>query len=102
MTALELLAKLNNPYGNAVAIPTSDYAKISLIVEPRIESNKLWFLLGDGVERIEVGHLDQNGISFESEKNFSTDAMDMKVRLDCGAKALSPLAMIKSTGDATP
>ena len=102
IAALELLAKLNNPYGNAVAIPTSDYAKISLIVEPRIESNKLWFLLGDGVERIEVGHLDVNGISFESEKNFSTDAMDMKVRLDCGAKALSPLAMIKSTGDATP
>jgi hypothetical protein len=101
MTALELLAKLNNPVANATAIPSSDFAKIVLIVEPRIESDKIWFLLGVGMERIEIGHLDQNGISFESEKDFSTDALDFKVRLDVGAKALSPLAMIKSTGDAT-
>lgn len=102
MAALELLAKLSNPTANASAIPSSDFAKIVLIVEPRIESAQDWFLLGVGMERIEVGHLDQNGISFESEKDFSTDALDFKVRLDVGAKALSPLAMIKSTGDATP
>lgn len=100
MDALELLATLNNPTANASAIPSSDFAKISLIVEPRIESAQIWFLLGEGMERVEVGHLDSNGISFESDKNFDTDAMKMKVRLDAGAKALSPLAMIKSSGDA--
>jgi hypothetical protein len=100
LKALQLLASLNNPTANANAVPGSDFAKISLIVEPRIESATSWRLLGEGVERIEVGHLNDNGISFETENNFSTDAMNMKVRLDCGAKALSPLAMIKSTGDA--
>lgn len=102
MDALELLAALNNPTANASAIPTSDFAKISLIVEPRIESATGWYLLGEGVERVEVGHLDLNGISFESDKDFSTDGMNMKVRLDVGVKALSPLAMLKSTGDASP
>jgi phage head maturation protease len=100
LKSLQLLASLNNPTANANAIPGSDFAKIKLIVEPRIESATGWYLLGEGVERIEVGHLNDNGISFETENNFSTDAMNMKVRLDCGAKALSPLAMIKSTGDA--
>jgi HK97 family phage prohead protease len=100
LKTLQLLASLNNPTANANAVPGSDFAKISLIVEPRIESATSWRLLGEGVERIEVGHLNDNGISFETENNFSTDAMNMKVRLDCGAKALSPLAMIKSTGDA--
>jgi len=100
LDALKILASLNNPTANANAIPGSDFAKIKLIVEPRIESPTAWYLLGEGVERIEVGHLNDNGISFETENNFSTDAMNMKVRLDCGAKALSPLAMIKSTGDA--
>lgn len=100
LTSLQILASLNNPTANANAVPGSDFAKIKLIVEPRIESATDWYLLGEGVERIEVGHLNDNGISFETENNFGTDAMNMKVRLDCGAKALSPLAMIKSTGDA--
>jgi HK97 family phage prohead protease len=100
LSALQLLSSLNNPTANANAVPGSDFAKIKLIVEPRIESATGWYLLGEGVERIEVGHLNDNGISFETENNFSTDAMNMKVRLDCGAKALSPLAMVKSTGDA--
>ncbi|MDP1665517.1 MAG: HK97 family phage prohead protease [Methylobacter sp.] len=100
LAALQILASLSNPTANANAVPGSDFAKIKLIVEPRIESATDWYLLGEGVERIEVGQLNDNGISFETENNFSTDAMNMKVRLDCGAKALSPLAMIKSTGDA--
>ncbi|MEI6267583.1 MAG: HK97 family phage prohead protease [Methylococcaceae bacterium] len=99
LTALELLAKLNNPTANAVAIPGSDFAKISLIVEPRIESSTAWYLLAAGVETVEVGHLDVNGISFETDQSFNTDSLNMKVRLDCGAKALSPLGMVKSTGD---
>ncbi|WP_174624948.1 HK97 family phage prohead protease [Candidatus Methylobacter favarea] len=98
MAALQLLATLNNPTANAAAVPGSDFARINLIVEPRIESPSIWFLLGEGMERIEVGHLDANGISFESEQSFNDDATHMKVRLDAGAKALSPLAMVKSTG----
>ncbi len=100
MTALTQLASLNNPTPNASAIPSSDFAKIILIVEPRIESATAWYLLGEGVERIEVGHLNSNGISFETDQSFSTDSTNMKVRLDVGAKALSPLGMVKSTGDA--
>ena len=99
MAALELLAKLNNPIANSLAIPNSDFSKISLIVEPRIESATAWYLLAAGVETVEVGHLDVNGISFDTDQSFNTDALNMKVRLDCAAKALSPLGMVKSTGD---
>ena len=70
-------------------------AKLTVIVEPRLTSATAWYLLGQGVETIEVGRLDQNGISFETDKDCSTDAFRMKVRLDAGAKALSPLGMIK-------
>jgi len=71
---------LNNPTANAAAIPNSDFAKIVLIVEPRIESATGWYLLGEGMERIEIGHLDINGISFESEKDFSTDSLSMNLK----------------------
>jgi hypothetical protein len=97
MTALQLLATLANTNANAAAIPNSDIARIEVIVEPRLSNATDWFLLGSGVETIEVGRLSGgSGISFETENNFLTDAFQMKVRLDAGAKALTPKGMVKA------
>ena len=98
MTAIKLLAALNNTKANMSAIPNTDFAQIEVIVEPRLTSPASWFLLAQGIETIEVGRLTNNGISYESDQEFNTDAFFMKVRLDAGAKALSPLGMIKSLG----
>lgn len=99
--ALQLLATLTNTTASASAIPNSDIARIEVIVEPRLDSQTAWFLLGSNIETIEVGRLSQaggGGISFEAEKDFMTDAYNMKVRLDAGAKALTPKGMVKSSG----
>jgi phage head maturation protease len=98
ITALQLIGSLTNTQASATAIPNSDFARLEVIVEPRLTSTTAWFLLGQGVETIEVGRLDANGISFESSNDFDRDAFKMKVRLDVGAKALSPLAMVNSAG----
>lgn len=110
ITALQLLATLVNAQSSSTAIPNSDFARIEVIVEPRIAVATNWYLIGTGVETIEVGRLQWGGgsdwsgtaagVSFEAEKDFSTDAYNLKVRLDAGAKALSPLGMVKATGTA--
>lgn len=100
-TALALLAVVSNTKASATAIPNSDMAKVEVIVEPRLIDPNSWYLLGSGVETIEVGRLDSsdgNGISFVSDNDFSTDAYRMKIRLEAGAKALSPSGMVKSAG----
>lgn len=97
ITALQLLASLTNTTASATAIPNSDIARIEVIVEPRLTNATDWFLLGSGVETIEVGRLaGGSGISFETDTNFLTDAFQMKVRLDAGAKALTPKGMVKA------
>jgi len=108
LMALQILATMVNVQSSSTAIPGSDFAKIEVIVEPRLTTATEWYLIGSGVETIEVGRLQWGGgsdwsgvgagVSFESEKDFSTDAYNLKVRLDAGAKALSPLGMVKSTG----
>ncbi|MEQ1621403.1 MAG: hypothetical protein ABL919_08350 [Methylococcales bacterium] len=98
ITALQVLATLNNAKASSTAIPDSDFARLQVIVEPRLSSTTGWFLLASGVETIEVGRLTGNGISFETDNEFTTDTFNMKVRLDAGAKALSALGMVKSAG----
>lgn len=110
IAALQLLATLVNAQSSSTAIPNCDFARIEVIVEPRIAVATNWYLIGTGVETIEVGRLQWGGgsdcsgtaagVSFEAEKDFSTDAYNLKVRLDAGAKALSPLGMVKATGTA--
>lgn len=99
--ALQTIASLTNTKANANAIPDSDLAKFTVVVEPRLTSATAWFLLGSGIETIEVGRLSSSygaGISFETDNDFDTDAYNYKVRLDAGAKALSPTGMIKNPG----
>ena len=106
--ALQILAVMVNFQSSSTAIPNSDIAKIEVIVEPRLSTTTEWYLVGSGVETIEVGRLQWGGgsdwsptgagVSFESEKDFDTDSYKLKVRLDAGAKALSPLGMVKATG----
>lgn len=101
ITALQVLASLTNVNSSATAIPSSDMARLEVIVEPRISSATAWFLLGEGVETIEVGRLSSSfggGISFENDQDFGTDAYRYKVRLDAGAKALSAVGMVKNPG----
>lgn len=101
VTALQILAALTNTRASGTAIPQSDIARIEIIVEPRLTSATAWFLLGSNIETIEVGRLSQaggGGISFETSNDFTTDAYQMKVRLDAGAKALTTKGMVKSVG----
>ena len=108
ITALKLLATMVNVQSSSTAIPNSDFARIEVIVEPRITTATHWYLIADNIDTVEVGRLEwlggaewggtADGVSFETDKDFSTDSYSLKVRLDAGAKAISPLGMVFSDG----
>lgn len=108
LTALKLLATMINAQSSSTAIPNSDFARIEVIVEPRITTATHWYLIADNIDTVEVGRLEwlggaewsgtAAGVSFETDKDFSTDSYALKVRLDAGAKAISPLGMVFSDG----
>jgi phage head maturation protease len=82
-----------NPYAN----------RFSVIVEPRLDATSalVWYMVADKtqIDIIELAYLEgQEGPVLDSEVDFDTDALKMKVRHEFGVKAIDHRGAYKSTG----
>lgn len=78
---------------------------MDLIVEDRLynaSGNSMWFMIGDPAEfdTIEYAYLDgQEGLFTEQRLGFNVDGIEVKGRLDFGAKAIDHKAFQKNAGN---
>lgn len=74
-----------------------------VIVEPRLDAKSAlsWYLFADpaAVDTIEVAYLEgQRGLYIESREGFEVDGLEIKARLDFGAKVIDHRGMFKNPG----
>jgi hypothetical protein len=78
-------------------------SQFKIIIEPRLDdvNPKSWYLAADlgQIDLIEMAYLQgQNGLFMESKVDFNTDGMQIKYRMDLGAKAIDWRGFYKNIG----
>jgi hypothetical protein len=102
LTAFQLVAANLAPAQSANVVP--DYIRaLTPIAEPRLDaaSATAWYLLAspDQIDTIEYAYLEgQDGVYIETRQGFDVDGVEIKARLDFGAKAIDWRGMQKNAG----
>jgi hypothetical protein len=102
VTAEQLLAVNMIPAKSTDVVPQS-LRTLTVIAEPRLDatSSTAWFLSANPgqIDTIEYAYLDgQNGVYIETRVGFDVDGVEIKARLDFGAKAIDWRGMYKNPG----
>ncbi|MBF0187086.1 MAG: peptidase U37 [Magnetococcales bacterium] len=92
VTAEQLLAQNLVPAKSADVVPNS-LRTLSVIAEPRLDtsSETAWYLIAHPgqIDTIEYAYLEGNsGVHIETRNGFDVDGVEIKARLDFGAKAI--------------
>ena len=102
LAAFQLVASNLAPAQSANVVP--EYIRaLTPIAEPRLDaaSNTAWYLFAspDQIDTIEYAYLEgQDGVYIETRQGFDVDGIEIKARLDFGAKAIDWRGMQKNTG----
>lgn len=102
VTAEQLLAVNMIPAKSSDVVPQS-LRTLTVIAEPRLDasSDKAWYLSANPgqIDTIEYAYLDgQNGVYIETRVGFDVDGVEIKARLDFGAKAIDWRGLYKNSG----
>jgi hypothetical protein len=102
LTAFQLVAANLAPAQSANVVP--DYIRaLTPIAEPRLDaaSATAWYLFAspDQIDTVEYAYLEgQDGVYIETRQGFDVDGVEIKARLDFGAKAIDWRGMQKNAG----
>jgi len=102
LTAFQLVASNLAPAQSANVVP--EYIRaLTPIAEPRLDaaSATAWYLFAapDQIDTIEYAYLEgQDGVYIETRQGFDVDGVEIKARLDFGAKAIDWRGMQKNAG----
>ncbi|MCC6389138.1 MAG: peptidase U37 [Bryobacterales bacterium] len=102
LTAFQLIAANLAPAQSANVVP--EYIRaLTPIAEPRLDgaSTTAWYLFAspDQIDTIEYAYLEgQDGVYIETRQGFDVDGVEIKARLDFGAKAIDWRGMQKNAG----
>ncbi|MBF0341829.1 MAG: peptidase U37 [Magnetococcales bacterium] len=102
VTAEQLLAVNMIPAKSTDVVPQS-LRTLTVIAEPRLDavSSTAWFMSANPgqIDTVEYAYLDgQNGVYIETRVGFDVDGVEIKARLDFGAKAIDWRGMYKNPG----
>ncbi|MBF0190223.1 MAG: peptidase U37 [Magnetococcales bacterium] len=104
VTAEQLLAVNMIPAKSADVVPQS-LRTLTVIAEPRLDAavngDKAWYMSANPgqIDTIEYAYLEgQNGVYIETRIGFDVDGVEIKARLDFGAKAIDWRGMYKNPG----
>ena len=102
LTAFQLVASNLAPAQSANVVP--EYIRaLTPIAEPRLDaaSTTAWYLFAspDQIDTIEYAYLEgQDGVYIETRQGFDVDGVEIKARLDFGAKAIDWRGLQKNAG----
>lgn len=102
LTAFQLVAANLAPAQSANVVP--DYIRaLTPIAEPRLDaaSATAWYLFAspDQIDTVEYAYLEgQDGVYIETRQGFDVDGVEIKARLDFGAKAIDWRGIQKNVG----
>ena len=103
--ALETVANnmVSNNYVAATQSDQNQFGGLRVVVEPRLDiaNDKSWYLIADSsmIDTVEYAYLSGNsGVYLESRVGFDVDGVELKARLDFGAKAIDYRGMYKNVG----
>jgi hypothetical protein len=102
LTAFQMIAPNLAPAKSADLVP--DYIRaLTPIAEPRLDaaSTTAWYLFAspDQIDTIEYAYLEgQDGVYIETRQGFDVDGVEIKARLDFGAKAIDWRGLQKNAG----
>lgn len=102
LTAFQLVAANLAPAQSANIVP--DYIRaLTPIAEPRLDASSAtaWYLFAspDQIDTVEYAYLEgQDGVYIETRQGFDVDGVEIKARLDFGAKAIDWRGMQKNAG----
>jgi hypothetical protein len=104
VTAEQLLAVNMVPAKSTDVVPQS-LRTLAVIAEPRLDAavngDKAWYMSANPgqIDTIEYAYLEgQNGVYIETRVGFDVDGVEIKARLDFGAKAIDWRGMFKNPG----
>ncbi|MEO5364572.1 MAG: hypothetical protein H7838_13245, partial [Magnetococcus sp. DMHC-8] len=104
VTAEQLLAVNMVPAKSTDVVPQS-LRTLTVIAEPRLDAavngDKAWYMSANPgqIDTIEYAYLEgQNGVYIETRVGFDVDGVEIKARLDFGAKAIDWRGMFKNPG----
>ncbi|MBF0178175.1 MAG: peptidase U37 [Magnetococcales bacterium] len=104
VTAEQLLAVNMVPAKSTDVVPQS-LRTLTVIAEPRLDAavngDKAWYMSANPgqIDTIEYAYLEgQNGVYIETRVGFDVDGVEIKARLDFGAKAIDWRGMYKNPG----
>lgn len=102
LAAFQMIAPNLAPAKSADLVP--DYIRaLTPIAEPRLDaaSTTAWYLFAspDQIDTIEYAYLEgQDGVYIETRQGFDVDGVEIKARLDFGAKAIDWRGLQKNAG----
>jgi hypothetical protein len=102
LTAFQMIAPNLAPAKSADLVP--DYIRaLTPIAEPRLDaaSTAAWYLFAspDQIDTVEYAYLEgQDGVYIETRQGFDVDGVEIKARLDFGAKAIDWRGLQKNAG----
>jgi hypothetical protein len=102
LAAFQMIAPNLAPAKSADLVP--DYIRaLTPIAEPRLDasSTTAWYLFAspDQIDTIEYAYLEgQDGVYIETRQGFDVDGVEIKARLDFGAKAIDWRGLQKNVG----
>ena len=102
MDAEQLIAQNLVPHTTNDVVPNS-IRSLRIIAEPRLDqaSETAWFLMAapNQIDTIEYAYLEgQQGVYLETRMGFDVDGIEIKARLDFGAKAIDWRGMYRNSG----
>ena len=102
MDAEQLIAQNLVPHTTTDVVPNS-IRSLRIIAEPRLDqaSETAWFLMAapNQIDTIEYAYLEgQQGVYLETRMGFDVDGIEIKARLDFGAKAIDWRGMYRNSG----
>ena len=103
LTAEQLIAQNLVPAKSADVVPGS-IRSLAVIAEPRLDPASgavPWYLFASpaAIDTIEYAYLDgQDGVFIETRNGFDVDGLEIKARLDFGAKAIDWRGIHKNPG----
>ncbi|MEO5364526.1 MAG: hypothetical protein H7838_13010 [Magnetococcus sp. DMHC-8] len=104
VTAEQLLAVNMVPAKSTDVVPQS-LRTLTVIAEPRLDASangdKAWYMSANPgqIDTIEYAYLEgQNGVYIETRVGFDVDGVEIKARLDFGAKAIDWRGLYKNPG----
>jgi hypothetical protein len=103
LAAEQLIAQSLVPAKTTDVVPNS-IRSLAVIAEPRLDPASgavPWFLFANpaSIDTIEYAYLEgQDGVFIESRTGFDVDGVEIKARLDFGAKAIDWRGIFKNAG----